>query len=153
MLPPDFQRKEVYAPPLQLDQSKRASFDHLLSTAIADPSRPIQYNCAYPKYEFLMYLAVYHPVVLHGSNNPAIAIFEPRLTTDWAGRPLQAVYAAADGIWPMFFFYPHDGWSLCRDNAKLSPESFVQLFPARSITWWFTYSRQHCANRHLARSV
>jgi hypothetical protein len=126
MLPPDFQRKEVNAPPLQFDQGKRANFDHLLATAAADPSRPIQYNCAYPKYEFLTYLAVYHPVVLHGSNNPAIAIFEPRLTTDWAGRPLQAVYAAADGIWPMFFAivhrkpYPyslHNGCAWAKDAA------------------------------------
>jgi hypothetical protein len=55
----------------------------------------------------LTYLVNTHPVVLHGSNNPEVAIFGPRLTTDWAGRPLKAVYAAADGIWPMFFAIVH----------------------------------------------
>jgi hypothetical protein len=43
-------------------------------------------------------------VALHGSQNPSVRIFEPRQPTDVRAFGSQrAVYAAADGIWPLFF--------------------------------------------------
>ena len=43
-------------------------------------------------------------VVLHGSGEPSIAQFEPRQPIDISAFGGQnAVYAAADGIWAMFF--------------------------------------------------
>jgi hypothetical protein len=51
-----------------------------------------------------MYLADQHQMALHGSGNPDIAHFEPRQAMDtYAVGHQKAVYAAADGIWPMFF--------------------------------------------------
>jgi hypothetical protein len=57
-----------------------------------------------PKWQFLCHLADDHGLVLHGSGDPNIAIFEPRQATDLRAFGNQkAVYAAGDGIWAMFF--------------------------------------------------
>src|SRR5215213_8170205 len=93
----------LVSPPLYIGQHKQQLFEDLFTQACAHPDTPLTYDCPYPKYEFLSYLAETKPLLIHGSNNPDIPLFEPRLTTDWAGRPLSAVYASADGIWPMFF--------------------------------------------------
>lgn len=56
-----------------------------------------------PKWQFLCYLAEAHNLVLHGSGDPNISIFEPRQADDLSAFGAQrAVYAAADGIWAMF---------------------------------------------------
>ena len=93
----------LVSPLLDIDPHKQQVFENLFTQACAHPDIPLTYHCPYPKYEFLSYLAETKPLLIHGSNNPDIPLFEPRLTTDWAGRPLSAVYASADGIWPMFF--------------------------------------------------
>jgi hypothetical protein len=63
----------------------------------------IAYQLPYPKQEFLRYLVADRDVVLHGSGNDAIDVFEPTSQTDYFGRVRKAVFAASDGIWPMFF--------------------------------------------------
>jgi hypothetical protein len=63
----------------------------------------IEYQLPYPKHEFLRYLVTKRDVVLHGSGNGAIDVFEPTWQTDYFGRVRKAVFAASDGIWPMFF--------------------------------------------------
>ena len=63
----------------------------------------IDYELPYPKQEFLRYLVAKRDVVLHGSGSGAIDIFEPTPQTDYFGRVRKAVFAASDGIWPMFF--------------------------------------------------
>lgn len=56
------------------------------------------------RWQFLCILADTLPVLLHGSSNLDIARFEPRQPRDATifGNQL-AVYAASDGIWPIFF--------------------------------------------------
>ncbi|HEY1014340.1 MAG TPA: hypothetical protein VGE07_16625, partial [Herpetosiphonaceae bacterium] len=57
-----------------------------------------------PRWPFLAYLAERKPVLLHGSGDPAIAELVPRQSNDveeFGNR--RAVYAASDGIWPLFF--------------------------------------------------
>jgi len=63
----------------------------------------IDYQLPYPKQEFLRYLVAKRDVVLHGSGNGAIDVFEPTSQTDYFGHVRKAVFAASDGIWPMFF--------------------------------------------------
>jgi hypothetical protein len=42
-------------------------------------------------------------VLLHGTSDRAIEVFRPRRQTDFDGRPVEAVFATSDGIWPLFF--------------------------------------------------
>jgi hypothetical protein len=80
-------------------------FDALLRDAVAaGPDQPIDYRLPDPKWRFLSWVAETGTVVLHGSGAPDIRQFEPRQSNDvreFGNR--RAVYAASDGIWPMFF--------------------------------------------------
>ncbi|KAB8161836.1 hypothetical protein FH609_020115 [Streptomyces sp. 3MP-14] len=85
-----------------------AGFDRLL----AGLGRPgpggavpvIEYRLAAPKWRFLCHAVDVGGLLLHGSGDPDIRVLEPRQPEDdseLGSRP--GVYAAADGIWPMFF--------------------------------------------------
>jgi len=92
-------------PSVTLDSTARLAFDALYQTARSSPNcLELEYTLPWPKWQFLCYLADQHGVALHGSGNADIALFEPRPADDVNefGRQT-AVYAAADGIWPMFF--------------------------------------------------
>ena len=59
---------------------------------------------AAPKWQFLRYLCERKEIVLHGTGRGDIAEFEPRQSSDveeFGAR--RAVYAASDGIWPIYF--------------------------------------------------
>jgi hypothetical protein len=92
-------------PPFVLDSSTRAAFDSLLETAAAgDGTTFIDYRLEAPRWAFLCYAAEERGFALHGSLNPGITLFEPRQPSDLRAFGAQlAVYAAADGIWPMYF--------------------------------------------------
>jgi hypothetical protein len=83
----------------------RAEFDTLLAQALAaGPGTAIDYRLAAPRWQFLCHAADRGEVVLHGSSDPDIARFEPRQSNDileFGNRT--AVYAAADGLWALFF--------------------------------------------------
>lgn len=83
----------------------REQFDQLLDQALSDgPSQPIDYRLDAPKWQFLCHAVDRAGYVLHGSGNPDIERFEPRQPgdmTEFGSR--RAVFAATDGIWPMFF--------------------------------------------------
>ena len=92
-------------PSMTLDDAARLAFDALYHNALnAEGCSAIQFNLPWPKWQFLCYLADQHGLALHGSGNAQIDRFEPRQSNDVGefGNQ-QAVYAAADGIWPMFF--------------------------------------------------
>ncbi|MBN1583582.1 MAG: hypothetical protein JXA89_22945 [Anaerolineae bacterium] len=96
----------IHFPALQLDERKQRAFDRLFSNALAysgDDVPYVQLTYPYPKYTFLHYLVERHHVLVHGSNRSDIEILEPRAESDNAGRVIHAVFAASDGIWPMFF--------------------------------------------------
>jgi hypothetical protein len=57
----------------------------------------------YAVHEYLRWLVAHRPVLLHGTADPDIEVFEPNDQTDWDGRPVRAVFATSDGIWPIFF--------------------------------------------------
>jgi hypothetical protein len=64
--------------------------------------RAWNYDCPYPKWEYLRYLVRERGVVLHGSNRGDIEVLEPLEQTDYSGKRIKAVFASRDGIWSMF---------------------------------------------------
>ncbi len=92
-------------PAIHLDDATRMAFDELLAAAIAHgPDTPFPYPLAAPKWQFLCYIAETGGLALHGSGNPNITRFEPRQPVNLHEFGAQlAIYAASDGIWPMYF--------------------------------------------------
>ena len=92
-------------PSCVLDDASKRACDYLLASAIAQGHhRPLHYTLPIPKWQCLCYLADEHQFALHGSGDGIIRQFEPRQPSDVTTFGNQrAVYAAADGIWPMYF--------------------------------------------------
>jgi hypothetical protein len=57
-----------------------------------------------PKWAFLIWLTHHQNYLVHGTGNSSIQLFEPKKAddTNWFGNQ-NAVYAASDGIWAMFY--------------------------------------------------
>jgi hypothetical protein len=86
------------------DAATLGAFDALYEAALASNGGTIDYRLKAPVWQFLCHLADNRNVALHGSGNPGIATFEPRKSDDVnAFGDRQAVYAAGDGIWPMYY--------------------------------------------------
>ncbi len=102
MLLPDYWLRR---PPVELTSETRAEFDQLLAKLrAAETNTLIDYAFRVPKWQFLCYLADQHGMVLHGTGDPHIPVFEPRPSSDLTAFGAQtAVYAARDGLWAMFF--------------------------------------------------
>ena len=104
---PQIQLPRYYLPrpPLDLDTATIAAFDSLWAQMTSGAhGHELPYSLPVPRWQFLCYLTDHKPVVLHGSGNPDVAVFEPRQAADimtFGNRA--AVYAAADGIWPIYF--------------------------------------------------
>jgi hypothetical protein len=91
-------------PDLKLDPGKVQAFEHIFQAACQDGAgRNLDYDCEYPKSEFLRYLVAHKPVLLHGSNSQSIETLLPNQQTDYNGRRMTAVFATGDGVWPIFF--------------------------------------------------
>jgi hypothetical protein len=91
-------------PPMPLDAATRDAFDALHEEVERAGGAELRYDLGAPIWQFLCYLTDSKEVVLHGSGDPAIAEFEPRKSNDvdeFGDR--KAVYAASDGLWPMYF--------------------------------------------------
>jgi hypothetical protein len=92
------------APPLPPDRTREEAFAALFVAQVAPGGGgEVAYELPYPKHEFLRYVLNQHEVLLHGTNRPDIATLEPRQQTDYSGRPITAIFASGDGIWPLFF--------------------------------------------------
>lgn len=61
------------------------------------------YDLPYPKARFLHYLAQQGEWLFHGSNQPDIAVFEPREQTLFDGTMTKAVFASSEPLWSMFY--------------------------------------------------
>jgi hypothetical protein len=100
VLPPYFLRR----PPMPRDAETLAAFDALYARAEASGGAVLDYNLKAPIWQFFCHVADIQPVLLHGSGNAAIDMFEPRQPHDVSAFGDQnAVYAASDGLWPMYF--------------------------------------------------
>jgi hypothetical protein len=102
MMLPDYW---LQRPILDLDSKTCADFDQMLARVKAGGiTTRIDYSFNAPKWQFLCYMADQHGVVLHGTGDPGIQVFEPRPSNDLSEFGAQtAVYAAGDGLWAMFF--------------------------------------------------
>jgi hypothetical protein len=90
-------------PPLATGETL-AAFVELYDRHLASGAPEIDYRLDVPKWQFLCWLAETCDVLLHGSGNPDIESFEPRLpedTAEFGNR--KAVFAAGDGVWAIFF--------------------------------------------------
>jgi hypothetical protein len=117
MLLPDYWMQR---PTVDLDNTIKQQFDELYRQIIEQPQeKPIAYTLSAPKWLFLCYLAEQYQLALHGSGNSAIEEFEPRQPIDLTEFGNQkAVYAAADGIWAMFFaVVDRDNYPMWVNNA------------------------------------
>ena len=98
---------EYYAkrPEMGLDEGTLREFERLYGEQMeGGTGREIEYGLSVPKWMFLCWLCEAKDVVLHGSGDGAIEEFEPRQPGDegeFSGQ--KAVFAASDGLWPMFF--------------------------------------------------
>ncbi|MCE7987359.1 MAG: hypothetical protein DYG89_39840 [Caldilinea sp. CFX5] len=92
-------------PSIHFDEKARLAFDTLLTITLKRGECPlIDFTLPWPKWHFLCHVAEQHEIALHGSGEPNIALFEPRQPSDLTEFGNQkAVYAAADGLWAMFF--------------------------------------------------
>jgi len=77
-----------------------AAFDRLLDAT--PPGGEVAYDLPHPKWVFLHYL-VRSGYLLHGSNEPGVEEFRTRRGEDAHGRPIEAVFATDDAIWPLYF--------------------------------------------------
>ena len=99
------------APPIRrkvvpVDAAHQQAFDILLDTALAgDPRRPISYNLAYPKADFLNYICDWRGFVLHGSPVHDLEILQPiRMGHDnneFGNR--RQIFCSPDAMWAMWF--------------------------------------------------
>jgi hypothetical protein len=89
----------------RFDSETIPSFERLFLDQVQNASgRVIDYSLPAPKWQFLNYLADTREVVVHGSGNRNISLFEPRQSNDVKEFGDQrAVYAASDGIWAMYY--------------------------------------------------
>lgn len=92
-------------PTVNSDKTPWKAFDELLDATINTGGCPtIEFTLPHPKWQFLCHLADHHDIALHGSGDPDIALFEPRQSRDLNEFGNQeAIYAASDGLWAMFF--------------------------------------------------
>ena len=92
-------------PPLDLDAGTVAGFERLYNTYVQPGTgQAIPYDLAAPRWQFLAYLGEHYPLMLHGSGDPNIRLFEPRLAGDMIDLGNSAaVYASPDGVWPMYY--------------------------------------------------
>lgn len=89
-------------PPIVTDRARRIAFDELIAAARAGKRTIDAAACPYPLHELLTHVVAEHGLLLHGSNDTAIAVLEPRPARDY-DTELQAVVACDDGIWPIFY--------------------------------------------------
>jgi hypothetical protein len=76
--------------------------DALVSHARAEGGVIDASSAPFPAHELLTHLVERHGLLLHGSNHTGLDTIEPRPARDF-GTHVEAVAAADDGIWPLFY--------------------------------------------------
>ena len=129
-------------PPYNLTPEKQAAFEALIDST--SPGGFVDYQLAYPKWQFLSYLCQSRNLVLHGSQNLGIDEVEPRKALDTKAFSAQnAIYATTDGIWVIYF--------AIIDRMKFSPLSLfnscldIRISPDQSIGPLYFFSITHVA--------
>jgi hypothetical protein len=133
-------------PAFQLSEEDKEGLEHLWRSLNFEDIPWIQ-NLPVPKWVFLCWLVEGKDVLLHGSGNPDIQLFEPRAPdakddNDFSQQT--AVFASSEGIWAMFYaildrenyrsnfmnsavrFKLPDGWSDTRYFFSINEPAFQQ---------------------------
>lgn len=89
-----------------VDATRKQAFDILLDTAlVGNSSKPIRYNLAYPKADFLNYICDWRKFVVHGSPLDDLETLQPiRKSSDeneFGNR--QQIFCSPDAMWAMWF--------------------------------------------------
>jgi hypothetical protein len=102
------------------DAQTLAAFDRLFDTT-SGTGELIDYRLAAPRWQFICHIVDTRAVVLHGSGQGDIRMFEPRQPDDITAFGNQnAVYAASDGLWPMYFaILDRDTYGMSLINAAI----------------------------------
>jgi hypothetical protein len=90
-------------PPANVTAADEARFDQLVHEVERADGAELRYDAAAPKHAFLRHLVDRRSVLLHGTGDPSIELFEPRDQTDFDNAWTNAVFATDDPIWPIFF--------------------------------------------------
>lgn len=89
---------------ITVTREEREAFDSLFhGECLCAEGNSMNDSLTYPKYKFLQYIVEHKNVLIHGTSNRNIKRFEPRRQSLFNGEMVCAVFAASDGIWPMFF--------------------------------------------------
>jgi hypothetical protein len=92
-------------PSVAADPEAAAAFDALYDAALADgPGTAIDYTLPWPRWQFIAHVSDTRGVVVHGSQNMDITVFEPRKSND--AHPFgdrAAVFGSSDGLWSMYY--------------------------------------------------
>jgi hypothetical protein len=88
----------THAPP----DAQLLEMDALVARARVDGGVIDGSSLAYPAHELLTHLVLRYGLLLHGTNNRELEVIEPRRAHDF-GTHVEAVVAADDGIWPLFY--------------------------------------------------
>jgi len=90
----------VRVPHPVLSQAEEEAFDELLGRT--PEGGVVDYDLPQPKWWFLHH-AIRRGHLVHGSNEPEIEEFRTRQNLDAHGRPIEALFASDDAIWPLYF--------------------------------------------------
>ncbi len=82
--------------------AQREAMDALVARARAEEGVIDASSIPYAAHELLTHLVLHHGLLLHGTNNTELNVIEPRPAHDF-GTHVEAVVAADDGIWPLFY--------------------------------------------------
>lgn len=93
-------RTLLTAPHVDADET---GFGRLVQAVNAAGGAEVEYDAAAPKHAFFRHLLEQQPVLLHGTGDATIERFEPQRQTDYDNEWTDAVFAADDPIWPIFF--------------------------------------------------
>jgi hypothetical protein len=118
----------------------------LLSTLkAAGKNTLINYTFLAHKWQFLCYLADQKDVVLHGTDNANIQVFEPLPSNNLSEFGAQtAIYGAADGLWAMFFaILVRENWPMSTNNACIHLVDKVGAVSEPRYVFSISYSALH----------
>ena len=119
-------------PALCLRQDARDDLDGLLKKAYASPDIVCLEAPSIEPWQMLCHYADHHDVMLHGTGDGTIELFVPRQSNDVTDFGAQkAVYAASDGIWPMFYaiLARQKGMGMCNCCINLIDEQGFESEP------------------------
>ncbi len=100
---PDYWLKH---PEYELTREQKEFLESLWQETLKNPNISWIENLPVPKWVFLSWLTEEKDMLVHGSSNPEISLFEPRVPNakdDDEFSQQTAVFAASEGIWPMFY--------------------------------------------------